>query len=108
MLQTGILVATLATSLKSLHDLWIEYDCGIGGRKTAKLFTPSERGKVKFVYSRRNVAWKMIRNLVVIHSIYSIYGHGSSVSSILKKMSQDIKNNSLSPLLRISFHIHSS
>ena len=62
MLQTGILAATLAPSLKSLHDLWIEYDCGIGG---TKLFTPSERGQVKFVYSRRNVAWKMIRNVVV-------------------------------------------
>ena len=42
--------ATLARNLKSIHDLWMEFTTGVGGRKAAKDFTPAERGAVKFTY----------------------------------------------------------
>ena len=40
--------ATLMNWPCDLYVLWQEYQHGIGGRKAARLFTLSERGRVKF------------------------------------------------------------
>ena len=49
---------------KNLFVLWAEFESGVGGNKPARLFTASERGKVKFMYCRRNIVWDAIDNLV--------------------------------------------
>ncbi len=46
---------TLSPNPKSLFDLWDEYLNGIGERKPARLFSKSERGRVKYKYSWRKV-----------------------------------------------------
>ncbi len=56
--------ASLSPNPRTLYDLWREYEVGIGGRKAAKLFSYSERGKVKHKYSRRKVIWLMVSGLV--------------------------------------------
>jgi hypothetical protein len=45
---------TLSLNPKSLFDLWDEYLHAIGGRKPARLFSHSERGRVKYNYSRQS------------------------------------------------------
>ena len=57
-------VAKLSKCPKNLHLLWREYEFGLDGQKAAKNFTPEERGKNKFSYSRRKVFWDAI-NVVV-------------------------------------------
>jgi hypothetical protein len=44
--------------------LWIKYEFGIGGRKPAKDFTPTERGKAKYNYHQQKVFWDVIAALV--------------------------------------------
>mgnify|MGYP003512971962 FL=1 len=53
-------LAELCLCPRTLYDLWQEYQYGLGGRKPAKYFTPTERGKVKHKYSRRKVVWETI------------------------------------------------
>ncbi len=53
-------MSNLSPTPRTLHVLWQEYEFGIGGRKPARLFTPTDRGKVKFKYSRRKVVWDVI------------------------------------------------
>ena len=36
--------AELQKNIHNLHELWLEYECGSGGQKPAKFFTPQERG----------------------------------------------------------------
>eukprot|EP00957_Ditylum_brightwellii_P079766 6065519-Ditylum_brightwellii.AAC.1 len=48
-------VATLSRCPYDLDILWHEFEFGIGGRKAAKLFSPSDRGRVKVVYTKRKV-----------------------------------------------------
>jgi len=38
--------ATLMPTPRSLHDLWVEFEHGVGGRKATKLFTPAKRGQL--------------------------------------------------------------
>jgi hypothetical protein len=57
-------VSTLSPTLRTLYILWQEYEFGIGGRKPARVFTPAERGKVKYSYHRRKVVWDVIASLV--------------------------------------------
>ena len=38
---------------RTLYDLWNEYVIGIGGRKPAREFTATDRGKLKYKYYRR-------------------------------------------------------
>ena len=45
------LVATLSSRPKTLHTLWKEYTVGMSGKKPARDFSESERGRVKSVYS---------------------------------------------------------
>ena len=46
-------IPLLSRSPKSLYDLWDEWIFGIGENKAAKDLSPTERGKVKFKFSRR-------------------------------------------------------
>jgi hypothetical protein len=90
-------VSNLSPTPRTLHVLWQEYEFGIGGRKPARLFTPAERGKVKFKYSRRKVVWDVIAARVragetaqvAIDRIYEVYGAGKTVSYIITMMQRD-------------------
>lgn len=92
--------ATLTKNPRSLHLLWQEYEFGVGGRKPAKYFTASERGKVKFAYSRRKVVWDTISGLVhaghtaqvAVDMIYEVYGATTGVTKIIQMMRRDIAN----------------
>jgi hypothetical protein len=90
-------VSNLSPTPRTLHVLWQEYEFGIGGRKPARLFTPAERGKVKFKYSRRKVVWDVIAARVragetaqvAIDHIYEVYGAGKTVSYVITMMQRD-------------------
>jgi hypothetical protein len=93
------IIAELSTTPRSLYDLWIEYTNGIGGRKPAKDFSYTERGKYKFKYCRRKVVWDCIVKhvnagylaAVAIDRIYQAYGINQTVSSIITAMVKDKK-----------------
>jgi len=101
--------AVLIPTPRSLHDLWCEYQHGIGGRKAARLFSHSERGRVKYKYSRRKVVWDLIAKLVraghtadaAIDMIHAAYGGSSSVTAIINGLKRDKKNGTLSSNLEI-------
>ena len=101
--------ATLMPNPKSLFDLWTEYLFGVGGRKPARLFSETERGRVKYKYTRRKVIWDVVRDLVslghssqrAIDMIYNVYGPQTSVTDIINRMRKDKKNGTLNPNLRI-------
>ncbi len=106
----GAAPASLSPNPKNLYELWQEYQCGIGGRKAAKLFTAKERGgKVKHKYHRRKVIWSLVSGLVrvgltadtAIDQIYSVYGHQTSVTNIINAIKRDAKDGTLNPNLRI-------
>ena len=90
-------LVTLSNSPASIHDLWAEYTVGIAGRKPAKDFTARERGRGKYLYSRRNQVWMIIKDLVnagfdhdvACDKIYQAYGHNMSVSKIIKAIYKD-------------------
>ena len=54
---------SLSSNPRTIYDLWDEYTLGLGGRKAAKEYTPRERGKVKYKYTRRKVVWDTISML---------------------------------------------
>ncbi|KAI2500346.1 hypothetical protein MHU86_14154 [Fragilaria crotonensis] len=91
--------ATLMPTPRSLHDLWQEYEFGVGGRKAAKLFSCTERGRSKHKYHRRKVVWDLISGLVRqghtadlgIDRIYAVYGGQTSVSNIINGLKRDKK-----------------
>jgi hypothetical protein len=60
----ALMPANLCKCPKNLYVLWAEFESGVGGNKPARLFTASERGKVKFKYCRRKIVWDVIDNLV--------------------------------------------
>ena len=89
--------ATLSRGPKTIHDLWQEYQHGIGGRIAAKNFRPTERGRCKFTYSKRNVIWQIIKDLVLAgidsdvacDRFYQAYGHNKSVTYITDRVYAD-------------------
>jgi Transcriptional activator of glycolytic enzymes len=101
--------ATLMPNPKSLHDLWTEYLHGVGGRKPARLFSETERGRVKYKYTRRKVIWDVVRDLVslghtshrAIDMIYNVYGPQTSVTDIINRLRRDKRSGNLNPNLRI-------
>ncbi len=86
--------ASLMPTPRNLHDLWCEYQHGVGGRKAARLFSHSERGKVKFKYCRRKVVWDVISRLVrgghtadrAINLMYAVNGGSTSVTNRISSM----------------------
>jgi hypothetical protein len=103
------MMATLMATPRSLHDLWSEYQHGVGGRKAAKLFTAAERGRVKYKFTRRKVIWDIVSNLVraghtsdtAIDRLYTVYGGQRSTTEIINLVRRDKKLGTLNPNLRV-------
>ena len=97
-------------NLKSLFDLWDEYLNGVGGRKPARLFSETERGRVKYKYTRRKVVWDIVRKLVdlghsshrAIDMIYNVYGAQTSVTDIINRLRRDKKMGHSIPIFGVS------
>ena len=95
----AMMLATLMPTPRSLHDLWQEYEFGVGGRKAAKLFSYSERGRSKHKFHRRKIVWDLVSGLVRqghtadsgIDRIYAVYGGQTSVSNIINGLKRDKK-----------------
>ena len=89
--------ATLSANPRSLYTLWTEYNQGIGGRKAAKYFNASERGRVKHKYCMRKPFWTLVAHMirsgdnsaVAIEKIYDAYGQDSTTTSILRQIRAD-------------------
>jgi hypothetical protein len=98
-LERGDKIAELMSAPRTLYDLWIEYEMGTGNRKAAKDFTYNERGRCRFKYCRRKVVWDCISKhvnagftaMTAVDKIYECYGRGETVTSIIKKMTNDKK-----------------
>jgi hypothetical protein len=102
--------ACLSPNPKNLFEFWAEFQVGIGGRKPAKLFSSRERGgKTKYKYHRRLVVWRVISGLIrqgmtadaAIDCIYSVYGHQTSVTSIINSIRKEKGAGTLNPNLRV-------
>ena len=63
--------ARLENNIHCLHQLWIEYQFGIGSNKPAKEFTARERGSCKFVHSLRKVYWDKVSKMVAAGRNYT-------------------------------------
>ena len=89
--------AELFKGIKNLYDLWHEYKFGLAGNKAAKHFTSRERGKCRFMYSRRKVFWDMIQKMInaghtsdsAVDKVYLVYGRSLAFTYILKKVVAD-------------------
>jgi hypothetical protein len=100
--------AVLSPNPRSLHVLWQEYEFGIGGRKAARLFTPAERGRVKYSYHRRKVVWDKMAELIraghtaqtAADLIYQAYGANTPTTRIINQMRRDRQNGG-HPLLHV-------
>jgi hypothetical protein len=98
---------TLTKCPRTLFVLWNEWEFGIGGRKPAKLFNSTERGRVKFGYSLRKPFWLLVSNMVragytsgtAIDKIYSVYS-GMNTTKILQQIRKDAKTGG-NPQLRV-------
>jgi len=107
-LELPPLPATISKNPKDLYILWKEYVEGIGGRKPARLFTPTKRGRVKSLYHCRKVVWDSISLQinagitahVAIDRIYQAYGANQSVTLIINSMMRDRKERGSHPNLR--------
>ena len=90
-------LAKLSKSPKSVHDLWAEYQHGIGGNIAAKEFSERERGRSKNTYSRRKLIWTIVEDLVLAgfdadvacDKVYQSYGHNKSISYIIDRIYKD-------------------
>ena len=100
---------TLSPLPRTLYDLWVEHQTGIGGRKPACEFTAQERGADKYRFFRRKHVWDIITNLVnagvqarvAVDRIYSHYGANKSVTKIISDIMRDKRNGGLPQVLRI-------
>ena len=102
-------LASLSPTPRSLYDLSVEYQTGIGGRKPAHDFTARERGLDKYRYYHRKNVWDIVSNLVnagiiarvAIDRIYNHYGANKSVTRIIKDIMRNKKNGGLPQVLRV-------
>ena len=101
--------ASLSPHPRNLYELWDEYVIGIRGRKPAREFTSTDRGKLKYKYYRRKKLWDLVSALtrsglthhVAIDRIYQVYGRRNSVTTIIAAIKRDGKTNFIPPLLRV-------
>ena len=54
----------LMPRIPTIGMLWQEFQTGIGSNKAAKSFTSYDRGKNRYVYSRRKVFWDLMVKLI--------------------------------------------
>ena len=93
---------------RKLFDLWQEYIEEIGGRKPARQFSFSERGRVKHKFHRRKILWDLISGLTqqgytansAIDAIYNVSGQQTSLTNIKNGVKRDLKYGTLNPNLR--------
>ena len=98
--QNVDVMANLTRNPSTLHEIWNEWEFGIGNRKAAKYFTIRERGRCKYAYHRRKVVWDTIAQMVrcgwnsseACNKVYAVYGCNSSVTSIINRMRKDRKH----------------
>ena len=101
--------AELTPNLHTLEDLWNEWKFGLGGRKAAQQFTPTERGGhghrgKKMKYCRRKKIWSLQQKLVdegrspaeANHEIREAYGRSLSITAL----SEAIKRLPVHPNIR--------
>lgn len=89
--------AVLSHHPRSLFLLWDEWVLGINDNKPAHLFNRAERGRSRFLFSKRKVFWDRITNrlkggrsvLRAIQDVYDEYGREKSVTEILVLMRAD-------------------
>ena len=94
---------------RTLYDLWVEYQTGIGGRKPARDLTARERSADKYRFYRWKQVWDIVANLVnagvqarvAIDRIYGHYGANKPVTRIIKEIMEDKRNGGLPLVLRV-------
>jgi hypothetical protein len=99
------MMATLMPTPRSLHNLWHKFHHGVDGRKPARLFSYSERGRSKHRYHRWKVVWDLVSSLVwmgdtaetAIDKIYAVYAGQTSVTNIINGLKRDKKDGTLNP-----------
>ena len=100
--------ASLSPTPPTIFNLWEEYQHGLGGRKAARIFTPQERGRNKFKYSRRKVIWETIATFLVrsgftanvaMDRIYQIYRGNSTVTTIINRLRNSDKRGMIMYIL---------
>jgi hypothetical protein len=82
---------------KTLHDWWVEWKFGTGGRKAASTFNKQEIGTVKSVFSFCLFFWTKIEEMIrsgmtaqlVCDEVYQAYRPGQSITYILRAMKHD-------------------
>ena len=95
--QTPSTVVALMHGPKTLHDLWVEWKFGTGGRKAASTFNKQEIGTVKSVFSFCLFFWTKIEEMIrsgmtaqlACDEVYQAYGPGQSITCILRAMKHD-------------------
>ena len=96
---------------KTLHDLWVEWKFGTGGRKAASTFNNRERGTIKSLFSFCLVVWTQIEEMfrggmtsqLACDEVYRVYGQRESVANILRAMKRDEMTRKWPPALRPSY-----
>lgn len=96
--------------IKTLEDLWTEWEFGIGGRKPVKDWSRQESGqkRIKSTFSRRKLVWNCLRRHVnagygapaACEKIRQVYGHSLSVTQLIIAMRDDERNGG-HPNLRV-------
>ncbi|KNC84963.1 hypothetical protein SARC_02818 [Sphaeroforma arctica JP610] len=89
--------ACLNKGIRTLWQVWQEYDAGLYGSKPASFFTDSERGRVKCTYSLRLCFWRTMEKLTArgnsaqkaIEKIQDAYGTALSVTAICRACRTD-------------------
>jgi hypothetical protein len=85
--------ATLLKYPRYIHSLWEEYEHGLDGRKAAKNFNLTERGRVASTYNKRNLVWHFISRLINNRGIhYSAAIDCIYEVKIVKAIQRDAKN----------------
>lgn len=91
--------AKLSKNPRSLYVLWHKCEFAIGGRKPAKSFSREERGAVRHSYSKKNLFWDFVVQMVKqgysdygeIDKIYAAYGFKCSITDIIKNLQKEKK-----------------
>ena len=92
-------IRTLTRNPRNIHELWDEWQFGIGNRRATKDFDDKDRGRCKYTFHRRKVAWDKISEMVrsgwnsaeACNRIYTVYGRRSSITTIINVMRKDRK-----------------
>ena len=111
-IQTDVNSSTQLVSklqrVKNLHELWKEWEFGLSGYKATKDFTLAERRAERSKYSRRNVFWQIISNMVrkgysaqlATDLVYDHYGGTTTITVILERHIRDKSKDDLQAVFR--------